>query len=82
MALRRTTSALHVAFAGIALEYGTYPLDQVLQAFRAEHWLHNHPDALCPSGAPKSRRQLRDMFYVDALTTGSGWSAPRRTMPA
>ena len=33
------------AFAGIALEYGTYSLDQVLQAFRAEHWLHNHPEA-------------------------------------
>jgi hypothetical protein len=33
------------AFAGIALEYGTYPIEQVLQSFRAEHWLHNHPDA-------------------------------------
>jgi hypothetical protein len=53
------------AFAGIALEYGTYPIDQVLQAFRAEHWLHNH------RGAPAAKRDeikrhLRDMFYVDA----------------
>jgi hypothetical protein len=53
------------AFAGIALEYGTYPIEQVLQSFRAEHWLHNHPDA------PVEQRQeikhhLRDMFYVDA----------------
>ena len=53
------------AFAGIALEYGTFPIDQVLQAFRAEHWLHNHPEA------PVAKRNeikwhLRDMFYIDA----------------
>ena len=52
-------------FAGIALEYGTYPMEQVLQAFRAEHWLHNHPDA--PETQRSAiKRHLRDMFYVDA----------------
>jgi hypothetical protein len=55
----------NAAFAGIALEYGTYPVEQILEAFRAEHWLHNHPKA------PKAqrdeiKRNLRDMFYVDA----------------
>ena len=55
----------HTAFAGIALECGTFPIDQVLQAFRAEHWLHNHPEA------PVAKRNeikwhLRDMFYIDA----------------
>ena len=55
----------NAAFAGIALEYGTYPIDQILQAFRAEHWVHNHPKA------PKAQRDaikrtFRDMFYVDA----------------
>ena len=55
----------HAAFAGIALEYDTFPIDQVLQSFRAEHWLHNHPDA------PAMQRndikgQFRDMFYLDA----------------
>lgn len=55
----------NAAFAGIALEYGTYPIEQILEAFRAEHWAHNHPKA------PKARRDeikrnLRDMFYVDA----------------
>ncbi len=53
------------AFAGIALEYGTYPLDQVLQSFRAEHWLQNHPEA--PAKLRQEiKRHLRDMFYVDA----------------
>jgi hypothetical protein len=52
-------------FAGIALEYGTYPLDQVLQSFRAEHWLHNHPDAPAKRRG-EIKRHLRDMFYIDA----------------
>ncbi len=53
------------AFAGIALEYGTYPIDQVLQSLRAEHWLHNHPDA--PVELRRDiKRHFRDMFYVDA----------------
>jgi Protein of unknown function (DUF2817) len=55
----------NAAFAGIALEYGTYPVEQILQAFRAESWAHNHPQA------PKAQRDeikrtFRDMFYVDA----------------
>jgi hypothetical protein len=53
------------SFAGIALEYGTYSIDQVLQAFRAEHWLHNHPDAPLKQ-RQEIKRHLRDMFYVDA----------------
>lgn len=55
----------NTAFAGIALEYGTYPMEQILQSFRAEHWLHNHPDA--PAGQrAEIKRRFRDMFYVDA----------------
>jgi hypothetical protein len=54
-----------VQFAGIALEYGTYPIDQVLQSLRSEHWLHNHPEA--PAAQRKEiKRLFRDMFYVDA----------------
>jgi len=52
-------------FTGIALEYGTYPIEQVLQSFRAEHWLHNHPEAP-PAQHKEIKRQLRDTFYVDA----------------
>src|SRR5450755_1020097 len=55
----------NAAFAGIALEYGTYPVEQILEAFRAESWVHHHPKA------PKAQRDeikrtFRDMFYVDA----------------
>jgi hypothetical protein len=49
----------------MALEYGTFPMDQVLQAFRAEHWLQNHPDA--PSAQrDEIKRRMRDMFYIDS----------------
>lgn len=49
----------------IALEYGTYPLEQTLQALRAEHWLHNHPEA--PPGLRQEiKRAIRDTFYIDA----------------
>jgi hypothetical protein len=52
-------------FAGIALEYGTYPIEQVLQSFRAEHWLRNHAEA--PAAQRKEiKRSFRAMFYVDA----------------
>ncbi|HKE41599.1 MAG TPA: M14 family metallopeptidase [Casimicrobiaceae bacterium] len=55
----------HASFAGVALEYGTYPIEQVLQAFRAEHWLHNHPEA--PAAQRREiKRYMRDMFYIDA----------------
>jgi len=49
----------------MALEYGTYPMEQVLQAFRAEHWLHNHPDAP-PTQHDEIKRRMRDMFYIDS----------------
>jgi len=53
------------SFAGIALEYGTYPLEQVLESFRGEHWLHNHAEA--PAAQQREiKRHFRDMFYIDA----------------
>ncbi len=54
-----------VEYVGIALEYGTLPLREVFQALRADHWLHNHPDAGAEQRAT-IRRQMRDAFYVDA----------------
>ena len=52
-------------FTAMALEYGTVPLPQVLQALPADHWLHNHPEA--PEALrPAIRRQMRDAFYVEA----------------
>ncbi|MGH8712868.1 MAG: M14 family metallopeptidase [Casimicrobiaceae bacterium] len=53
------------AFAGMALEYGTYPIEQTLQALRAEHWLHNHPQAPA-SQRGEIKRTIRDVFYIDS----------------
>ena len=49
----------------MALEYGTYPVDQVLQAFRAEQWLQNHRDAPA-ARRDEIKRRMRDMFYIDS----------------
>lgn len=51
-------------YTGIAMEYGTQPLIDVLQALRAEQWLQLHPEA------PQSQRdaikqQLLEAFYTD-----------------
>ena len=52
---------------GLALEFGTLPFQAVLQALRADHWLHRHPQA--PTGLHSSIRQgMRDAFYVDSDT--------------
>ena len=51
-------------YTGIALEYGTKPFPEVLQALRADHWLHRHPQA--PEALRQViRQQMRDAFYVD-----------------
>lgn len=52
-------------YNGLTLEYGTLPGLKVLNALRADHWLHRNPQA---SAAQRERigRQLRDAFYVDA----------------
>ena len=51
-------------YTGMALEYGTVPIGDVLNALRADQWLENNPQA----GAAQRRaikRQLRDAFYTD-----------------
>ena len=55
-----------VTFTGIALEFGTLPLDQMLHALRADQWLANHPDAPATSRAA-IKRQMRDAFYDDTV---------------
>ncbi|MDA8522678.1 M14 family metallopeptidase [Acidovorax sp. NCPPB 4044] len=49
---------------GIALEYGTVPVLEVLQALRADHWLHLHPEAPAAQ-AEAIRQQVRAAFYTD-----------------
>jgi hypothetical protein len=51
-------------YSGIAMEYGTQPLMQVLQAIRGEHWLHQHPEAPKELAADIKQKML-DAFYTD-----------------
>ena len=51
-------------YTGIAMDYGTQPVLQVMQALRAEHWLNIHRDA--PAALAQAiRQQMRDAFYTD-----------------
>ena len=52
-------------YTGIVVEFGTRPLERVLQALRADQWLANHPGA----GrllADAIRQQTRASFYDDS----------------
>lgn len=51
-------------YTGIALEFGTLPLVQMLDALRADQWAQNHPEAPELQRAA-IKRQVRDAFYVD-----------------
>lgn len=51
-------------YTGIALEYGTLPMAEMLFALRAEHWLHKHPEA-SSSLAAAIKQQMMDAFYTD-----------------
>jgi hypothetical protein len=55
-------------YTGIAMEYGTLPVLDVMNALRAEQWLARNPQA----GAEQRQaieRQVRDAFYTDT----DGW---------
>jgi hypothetical protein len=47
-----------------ALEYGTLPVLDVMNALRADQWLENHPET---DGTLREaiKRRLRDAFYTD-----------------
>ena len=51
-------------YTGLALEYGTLPMPEVMQALRAEHWLHQHPEAPAALAA-QIKQQLLSAFYTD-----------------
>jgi hypothetical protein len=51
-------------YTGMAIEYGTVPMMQTLQALRGEQWLDRHPQAP-PKLADQIRRQVKDAFYTD-----------------
>jgi hypothetical protein len=51
-------------YTGIALEYGTEPMMEVIDALRGDHWLEVHPEAEATHAAAIKRR-MRDAFYTD-----------------
>ena len=54
----------HAEYTGIAMEYGTLPILDMLQALRAEHWLHIHPEAPAALAA-QIKAQMLAAFYTD-----------------
>jgi hypothetical protein len=51
-------------YTGIALEYGTLPMAEIMQALRGEQWLNNHPEA--PAALAKQiKQQMMDAFYTN-----------------
>ncbi len=51
-------------YTGIAMEYGTLPMLEVMRAMRAEHWLNIHRDA--PGElARQIKQQMLEAFYTD-----------------
>ncbi len=51
-------------YTGIAMEYGTQPMEQVSYALRAEHWLDSHPEA--PAAlARQIKQEMLEAFYTD-----------------
>jgi hypothetical protein len=51
-------------YTGIALEYGTLPITDIIDALRADHWLDRHPEA--PAAQRLAiRQQMKNAFYVD-----------------
>jgi len=51
-------------YTGIAMEYGTQPMAEVMLALRAEHWLNIHPEAPVAL-ARQIKQQMMDAFYTD-----------------
>ena len=51
-------------YTGIALEYGTQPMLDVMTALRADQWAENHPEAPLTQRR-QLKQQIRDAFYTD-----------------
>jgi hypothetical protein len=49
----------------IALEFGTVPPEQVIDALRADQWMQNHPEKVDAALRRRIRQRLRKVFYVD-----------------
>jgi hypothetical protein len=51
-------------YTGLALEFGTLPILQMLDALRADQWLENHPQASNTQRA-QIKQQMLEAFFVD-----------------
>ena len=51
-------------YTGIAMEYGTVPIIEVVEALRADQWLENHPEA-DEAQARAIKQRMREAFYTD-----------------
>lgn len=57
-------AAPQAEYTGIAMEYGTEPITEVLDALRGDHWLARHPEAP-PALAREIRVRMLRAFYTD-----------------
>jgi hypothetical protein len=55
-------------YTGIALEFGTVPMDEMLAALREDQWCEIHRQT-SPTLRQAARRRMRDVFYIDS----DGW---------
>ncbi|MDP3252961.1 MAG: M14 family metallopeptidase [Hydrogenophaga sp.] len=57
-------------YTGIAMEYGTVPITEVIDALRADHWLHLHPEA-----PPELRTAIKQRILAAFYTDTDEWKA-------
>lgn len=74
----------HAQVTGIALEFGTVDPLLVLNALRADNWLHAHDDPHAAWPSP-IKKQLLDAFYIDSdlwrgMVLGQSLSACRQAV--
>jgi Protein of unknown function (DUF2817) len=74
----------HAQVTAIALEFGTLPIEDMLDAVRADAWLHARGDLQTPQGKA-IKAQIRAAFYGDApdwkgMIAGQGLLACRQAV--
>lgn len=82
--LQTALAARNIDFTGMALEYGTLPLRDVLDAVRADNWLHHHGKVDSKEGRDL-KALIRDAFYGDkddwkAMVLEQGVAAQRAAL--
>lgn len=55
-------------YTGIALEFGTAPMMDVMSALRADHWCHRNPGRVTPALRGAVAARMMDAFYDNSDT--------------